>query len=103
MHALKASSSLGLRKHITHILNVSAQEELASTDKIKKRDAVKKVRKNHVCFAVSLWRDVTHSYLAQVIRDMTLGKDVSGLFTAVVNCMMTPNRESASPAGPPLQ
>lgn len=24
---------------------------------------------------------------------MTLGKDVSGLFTAVVNCMMTPHLE----------
>jgi vesicle coat complex subunit len=29
----------------------------------------------------------------KVIRDMTLGKDVSGLFTSVVNCMMTPNLE----------
>ena len=46
------------------------KEELASTDKNKKRDAVKKV-----------------------IRDMTLGKDVSGLFSAVVNNMMTPNLE----------
>eukprot|EP00281_Chroomonas_sp_CCMP1168_P035821 CAMPEP_0206239052 /NCGR_PEP_ID=MMETSP0047_2-20121206/15164_1 /ASSEMBLY_ACC=CAM_ASM_000192 /TAXON_ID=195065 /ORGANISM="Chroomonas mesostigmatica_cf, Strain CCMP1168" /LENGTH=635 /DNA_ID=CAMNT_0053663671 /DNA_START=156 /DNA_END=2060 /DNA_ORIENTATION=- len=50
--------------------NAELQEELASNDKIKKRDAVKKV-----------------------IRDMTLGKDVSALFTAVVNCMMTPNLE----------
>mmetsp|Transcript_27871 Transcript_27871/g.63052 ORF Transcript_27871/g.63052 Transcript_27871/m.63052 type:complete len:959 (-) Transcript_27871:1-2877(-) len=50
--------------------NAELQEELASTDKTKKRDAVKKV-----------------------IRDMTLGKDVAGLFTAVVNCMMTPNLE----------
>lgn len=35
-------------------------------------------------------------YLVQVkkvIRDMTLGKDVSGLFTSVVNCMMVPNLE----------
>ena len=29
----------------------------------------------------------------KVIRDMTLGKDVSGLFTSVVNCMMVPNLE----------
>eukprot|EP00282_Hemiselmis_andersenii_P000128 CAMPEP_0114114862 /NCGR_PEP_ID=MMETSP0043_2-20121206/3662_1 /TAXON_ID=464988 /ORGANISM="Hemiselmis andersenii, Strain CCMP644" /LENGTH=590 /DNA_ID=CAMNT_0001207087 /DNA_START=139 /DNA_END=1907 /DNA_ORIENTATION=- len=50
--------------------NAELQEELASSDKIRKRDAVKKV-----------------------IRDMTLGKDVSGLFTAVVNCMMTPHLE----------
>jgi AP-1 complex subunit beta-1 len=50
--------------------NAELIEELASLDKIKKRDAVKKV-----------------------IRDMTLGKDVSVLFTSVVNCMMTPNLE----------
>lgn len=50
--------------------NAELQEELASNDKDKKRDAVKKV-----------------------IRDMTLGKDVSGLFSAVVNNMMTPNLE----------
>ncbi|KAJ1493723.1 Clathrin/coatomer adaptor, adaptin-like protein, partial [Baffinella frigidus] len=50
--------------------NAELQEELASSDKTKKRDAVKKV-----------------------IRDMTLGKDVSGLFTSVVNCMMVPNLE----------
>jgi AP-1 complex subunit beta-1 len=50
--------------------NAELIEELASLDKIKKRDAVKKV-----------------------IRDMTLGKDVSLLFTHVVNCMMTPNLE----------
>ena len=31
--------------------------------------------------------------MKRVIRDMTLGKDVSGLFTAVVNCMMTPHLE----------
>eukprot|EP00961_Rhodomonas_salina_P003446 47910-Rhodomonas_salina.2 len=50
--------------------NAELQEELASNDKTKKRDAVKKV-----------------------IRDMTLGKDVSGLFAPVVNNMMTPNLE----------
>lgn len=50
--------------------NAELQAELASNDKNKKRDAVKKV-----------------------IRDMTLGKDVSGLFSAVVNNMMTPNLE----------
>ena len=50
--------------------NAELIEELASMDKTKKRDAVKKV-----------------------IRDMTLGKDVSVLFTSVVNCMMTPNLE----------
>lgn len=50
--------------------NAELQEELSSNDKNKKRDAVKKV-----------------------IRDMTLGKDVSGLFSAVVNNMMTPNLE----------
>ena len=50
--------------------NAELELELASSDKNKKRDAVKKV-----------------------IRDMTLGKDVSGLFSAVVNNMMTPNLE----------
>jgi vesicle coat complex subunit len=50
--------------------NAELQEELSSNDKNKKRDAVKKV-----------------------IRDMTLGKDVSSLFSAVVNNMMTPNLE----------
>jgi hypothetical protein len=50
--------------------NAELEQELASNDKNKKRDAVKKV-----------------------IRDMTLGKDVSGLFSAVVNNMMTPNLE----------
>lgn len=50
--------------------NAELEQELASSDKNKKRDAVKKV-----------------------IRDMTLGKDVSGLFSAVVNNMMTPNLE----------
>jgi AP-1 complex subunit beta-1 len=50
--------------------NAELQEELTSNDKSIKRDAVKKV-----------------------IRDMTLGKDVSSLFSAVVNNMMTPNLE----------
>ena len=50
--------------------NHELREELMSSNRDRKKDAVKKV-----------------------IANMTVGKDVTNLFTDVVNCMMTDNLE----------
>jgi hypothetical protein len=64
--------------------NHELREELRSPDRNRKRDAVKKVR-----FPSRRWSLILS---LQVIANMTVGKDVSTLFTDVVNCIQTGER-----------
>lgn len=62
--------------------NHELREELRSPQRDRKRDAVKKVfPQNSVLFVFN--------NIFQVIANMTIGKDVSTLFTDVINCIQT--------------
>ena len=59
------------------------KEELHANDKQKQKDAVKKASKSQPQPCAG------HMQSAQVIANMTVGKDVSALFADVVNCIQS--------------
>jgi hypothetical protein len=76
--------------------NHELREELRSPQRDRKRDAVKKVRAESTHIAMQ-HSNVSSPYTRipsiQVIANMTIGKDVSSLFTDVINCIQTDNLE----------
>lgn len=72
--------------------NHELREELRSPIRDRKRDAVKKVSDADFKITICFLYNRCLSFL-QVIANMTVGKDVSTLFTDVVNCIQTENLE----------
>lgn len=63
--------------------------ELNNPDAGKKKDAVKKVHVYCCAYYKGHWSSTMVYIFIQVIANMTVGKDVSMLFTDMVKCMQT--------------
>ena len=69
--------------------NHELREELRSPQRDRKRDAVKKVWYDDMLMSNVHTGSLLPHCFEQVIANMTIGKDVSTLFTDVINCIQT--------------